>query len=335
MRTLIALGALALLVGCATGPDLPDDIPQIPNARTDEEGWTFDGAVSAGSGEGAGDRSLGETVVREIPMVEYESPDEEELFGPETAPQADSEAVVGATVELYTVVPQRRDFVGGAVVYNYVPRSVYKVFVAPLRVTNIELEAGETLVSQPASGDTMNFQVGTASSGNRGGEQITHLLIKPVYAGHETSLLVYTDRRIYQFELESYESTHMPYVSFRYPLDSIEAARRSAATVREDIFLNGNIEAFDFGYEIIYADPHKPRWAPSVVFTDGVRTYMQFASAYRASYAPVLFEMSEDGERMLVNYRVVGDYYIVDTVIERAELVLDINAGNVITLVRR
>ena len=334
MKTALIIGVAAVtLFGCATGPEIPDDIPQVPNAQGGEESWSFEEALnpeavaSDETAVGAGT----EVAVTEVPLVEYASP--QELVQRDT--EADPVATVESQVELFTVVPREEEFLGGAVVYNFVPRSIYKVFTAPLRVTNIELEAGEVLSSQPASGDTLNFQVGTAVSENRLGERTTHLLVKPVYAGQETSLLIYTNRRIYQFELESYEDVYMPYVSFRYPLDSLEVARQAAASVREEIYLNGSIEAFDFGYEIVFADPHKPRWAPSVVFTDGVRTYMQFASAYRAAYAPVVFEMSEDGERMLVNYRVVGDYYIVDSVLDRAELVLDINAGNIVTIVRR
>lgn len=332
MRPLVALlvGAFAF-AGCASTPEVPE-IPQIPNVAPQEEGWTFEEAMRSGVG-GHDDLEEPETttVVTEVPVVEYRSP----APTVEAGPPEDPRNVVTNQVELFTIVPEERDFLGGAVVYNYVPRSVYKVFTSPLRVTNIELEAGETLESPPASGDTLNFQVATALSTNRRGERITHLLIKPVYGGRRTTLLVYTNRRIYQLELESHDEVFMPYVAFRYPLDSVEIARQEAATKREEIYLNGNIEAFDFGYEIVYADPHKPRWAPSVVFTDGIRTYMQFASAYRAAYAPVLFEVSRDGSRQLVNYRVVGDYYIVSSVIDRAELVLDINAGNIITIVRR
>ena len=41
---------------------------------------------------------------------------------------------------------------------------------------------------------------------------------------------------------------------------------------------------------------------------------------FRVTEAPVLFLLEELGEPMIVNYRIKGDLYIVDRLIEKAEL---------------
>lgn len=265
----------------------------------------------------------------DIEVEEYRLPNEPE--GQEGA-ESDPMAVVRGERANYRVSPTQQDFLGGAVVYNYVPDMVYRIFVAPFRVTDITLQPGERLVTPPASGDSMNFVVGTAHS-MQNGERVEHVYVKPVHSQRSTSLTLNTNKRVYQLEITSFDITFMPIVRWRYPLDEAADIRREAEQQRNEIFLEGNIESFDFGYEIIPHHRHRPAWMPSVVFTDGRRTYFQFASAYRASYAPVLFSI-EGGERVLVNYRVVGDYYIADRVIDHAELVLDVNAGNIITVKR-
>jgi len=244
----------------------------------------------------------------------------------------DPEQMVTEQRDSYTIVPREDTFTGGAVSYNYVPDNIYKLYVSPYRVTDIELRPGESVVSDPAAGDTTNFVLGMGHS-FRERERVEHIYVKPVYAGKQTTLVINTDQRTYRFDVESYEELFMPIVKFRYPLETREQMRRAAQRRSEEIYLSGNIENFDFGYEIVASDPHKPRWMPSLAFTDGERTYLQFASAYRASFAPALFSI-ENGERTLLNYRVLGSYYIVSRVIDHAELLVDANKGNIVTIKR-
>lgn len=319
----VTAGAL-LLSGCASAPgdrgglidrrpivEIPDR--ENPSARDREEPPPIEEEL-------------------EIDVTEYTVPEEvEQSEGREEG--GDAEEMVTEQRESYTIVPREDTFRGGAVAYNYVPDNIYKLYVSPYRVTDIELRPGETVVSDPAAGDTTNFVLGMGHS-FRERERVEHVYVKPVYAGKQTTLVINTDQRTYRFDVESYEELYMPIVKFRYPLETRAQMRREAQRRSEEIYLSGNIENFDFGYEIVASDPHKPRWMPSLAFTDGERTYLQFASAYRASFAPALFSI-EDGERTLLNYRVVGSYYIVDgRVIDHAELLVDANKGNIVTIRR-
>lgn len=94
-----------------------------------------------------------------------------------------------------------------------------------------------------------------------------------------------------------------------------------------------NLANLDFGYEI--RGDH-PRWTPQRVYTDGVKTYIQFPSAsFAGSEAPALVSLARDGglfskpTQELVNYRVIGDRYVVDQVIDRAALISGVGSSQV------
>jgi len=321
-RAVIVAAAGVFLAGCATTgnggtPPVYEFVEAEPNPSRERE-------EQAAMPEGPG-----EIVVDEMVAPEEAQEGEEG----EQEPAEDPREVVEDRTQEFTVVPNRVEYRGGAVEYNFVPQNIYKLFVAPYRVTDIRLQPGESMVQPPASGDTSNFVVETGH-GFVDGRRTEHVYLKAVYPDRATTLTISTDKRTYNFEVEAYEETYMPMVQFRYPLDAFQQQRRAAEQARQQIYMNTPIEAMDFGYEVIPHNAHKPRWMPSIVFTDGSRTYIQFHSAVRASYAPVLFVIEGDESRRLVNYRVIGDYYIVDEVVDHGELVLDVNEGNIVTIKR-
>lgn len=311
IKTLVLTLVIAIC-GCSTGRKaVVFEIPDKPNPSN--------GTESAPDIPDAVD----------IEVKEYEAGNEED--GEEKENGKSPETAVTENNIAYTVTPKKEDFSGGAVIYNYVPNHIYKIFLAPYIVADIQLEPGERIVSPPACGDTANFMLGTSFSYAEG-KKCEHIYIKAVYAGKSTTLSVNTDKRVYQFSLRSYAKTYMPIVTFNYPLETLSAMKAEAEKRnRSSVYLSGSITDFTFSYEILPMSIHKPHWMPSMVFDDGKKTYIHFVSARRASYAPVLF-IIEDGKRILCNYRVLGDYYIVDRTFDRAELILDVNAGNIITI---
>ena len=73
----------------------------------------------------------------------------------------------------------------------------------------------------------------------------------------------------------------------------------------------------NFSYDI--SGPNVP-WRPVRAFDDGAHVYIEMAPGMRASEAPALLIGAAGGAQM-VNYRVRGDYYVVDRLFERAALV--------------
>src|SRR5581483_4538777 len=70
------------------------------------------------------------------------------------------------------------------------------VACAPLRTTDIQLEAGET-ITDVALGDAARWMATPASSG----ASVPHLVLKPQIAGIATNLTIYTTKRIYHLNI--------------------------------------------------------------------------------------------------------------------------------------
>ena len=322
MKIATALAALLLIASCRSKP--PPVPPKEPNPMNPS---AFINGEEDGETEGAA-----HIPALAIEMPVYELPSEGEAAARRT--EADGLSIValrGATLEIQ---PRNEYYRGGAVVYPFVPNHVYQVFTALEKLTCIQLEPGEELVSPPASGNTDVFDVQFAYSRENGLAR-AQIYIMPYLPNRSTTLFVNTSKRTYSFMVYSYPTVFMPLVSFTYPQQTIDAIRQQLESASTDIPVFGSITSLDFGYDIIPHSPYQPRWMPSLVFNDGVKTYIYFPSAARASYAPVLFEVNSRNDRVIVNYRVQGTYYIVDRVLTRAELVLDVNEGNIITIRRR
>lgn len=55
------------------------------------------------------------------------------------------------------------------------------------------------------------------------------------------------------------------------------------------------------------------------VFDDGRRTFVRFPEAMRTREAPALFVL-RNGETQIVNYRIRKDLYVIDRIVDAAEL---------------
>ena len=216
--------------------------------------------------------------------------------------------------------PDAAGYFNAIVQYNYEPGTLYQVFAAPMRITDIALEPGERILGQPASGDVVRWILAIGKSMASGVEQ-SHIYLKPTRPDLETNLAINTDRRSYLLELRSYADTYMAAVVWRYPEDELArvgaqaselaAAQKSASPVV-------GIEALNFNYTI---QPVKgaPAWTPIQCFDDGRKTFVRFPPAMLVREAPALFVL-RDHETELVNYRVKGDTYVIDRLIDSAEL---------------
>jgi type IV secretory pathway VirB9-like protein len=81
---------------------------------------------------------------------------------------------------------------------------------------------------------------------------------------------------------------------------------------------------------------------PVRVFNDGSKTILQMPKAMAQTEAPTLLVLRKDGglftddETVMVNYRVQGDRYIVDTVFDKAILIAGVGDGqDRVTITRR
>ena len=226
---------------------------------------------------------------------------------------------------LATHKPNDEGYFNSIMQYDFSPGALFKIYCAPLRLTDIQLQPGEKILGKPAAGDTARWLVGLGKSMNANGLEQQHVYVKPVRPSLYTTLAINTDRRTYHIELRSYRETYMAAVSWIYPLEQIAMIQREAdlAARSEEAVTAAlvNIDNLNFAYRCKVKKGKRPVWFPVKVFDDGRKTFVQFPQEMLVREAPAFFVLSERGNKgQLVNYRVRNEYYVVDRLFDRAEL---------------
>ena len=216
------------------------------------------------------------------------------------------------------------------------------IVCAVLQVCDVALQAGE-LVNSIQLGDTARWTVEPAVSGS-GATEVMHLILKPMDVGLDTSLVVTTNRRSYHLKLRSHRTAYMPQVAFTYPEEALaqwealktrEGVERPEKTLPQTGEYLGNLS---FDYEI----DGSVAWKPVRVYHDGRKTIIEMPQAMQHTESPSLLVVRKDGglftddETVIVNYRVQGNRYIVDTVFDKAILIAGVGRSqDRVTITRR
>ena len=226
--------------------------------------------------------------------------------------------------------PLRDFYVGAVQIYPWLEGTLYRLYTAPGQVSDIALQAGESLISV-AAGDTARWVMGDTMSGAGSGRR-THVLVKPSAAGLSTNLVIATDRRVYHVELQSHAKAAMASISWTYPDDALLALKSAAAPVPDSaVAANVAVEALNFDYRI---EGDNPPWRPVRAFDDGHQLFIEFPPTLAQGEAPPLFVRGDDGTAELVNYRIRGRYYVVDRLFAAAELRLGGKRQQIVRIVR-
>jgi P-type conjugative transfer protein TrbG len=231
--------------------------------------------------------------------------------------------------------PDRSDYFNAIVQYSYEPGTLYQVYAQPMRITDVALEPGEKILGQPASGDVVRWLLALGKSMDRGGVEQWHVYLKPTRPDLETNLAINTDRRSYLLELHSYESTYMAAIVWRYPQDELarlQAQASELAAAQKNAAPVAGVDALNFNYTIQVVSG-TPSWTPVQVFDDGRRTFLRFPAAMVLREAPALFVL-RDSQTQLVNYRVKNDTYVIDRLIDAAELRVGQKDQEIVRIVR-
>jgi len=222
-----------------------------------------------------------------------------------------------------TIKPETHNYLNAIQLYPFAEGSIYQVYTSPEQVTDIALEKGEGLITVSA-GDTKRWTVGDTVSGS-GVDQQVHIIVKPSEANLSTNAVITSTKRTYYLDLKSFADTYMAAVSWRYPRDVIKSIFKEKPQVPELIKASFTTASLDVDHRDVRFDylikGDNPDWRPTRVFDDGKKVFIQFPEALAVSEAPPLFLTDENGKQgKLVNYRVNGDYYVVDRLFAAAEL---------------
>jgi type IV secretion system protein VirB9 len=322
-RSILIVSSLALM-GCETAyPDIALDAAPMRPAMV----VSFD--------DGKPVREIIETATP-FPLPGQLKPIEEnDAPSPELKPFEQ----IDAANSLAKIEPDLARFVNAVQVYPFMEGALYRLYAAPEQVTDIALEPGERLNSVSA-GDTVRWVVGDTSSGGAGGSgaaagERVHILVKPIAPGLSTNLVIATDRRAYHLEMRSFRETYMAAISWTYPQDQLVKRREEAARAKaagDSVVAPAiNPDHLKFRYEI---EGDRPHWRPVRAFDDGEQVFIQFPETIAQGEAPPLFVLSRDGKPELVNYRMRGNYYVVDRLFSAAELRLGEKRQSVVRILR-
>ena len=315
MRNLLVLLSLSgALVACATPPPLaapPDEL--VPAARLPEPPKPVEVVE----------------VPKLLPLPGQLKPRPHSQTQWSASPAADPRGDVSRAHEAARVEPTLDNYVNATQLWPYSPDALYQVYTSPERVTDIALEAGETLISVSA-GDTVRWVIGDTASGT-GAEERVHVLVKPVRPDLTTNLVIHTNRRSYHLELTATPDTWIAAVAWRYPLDRLAMLMTRTATAEAvaPVATGVALERLNFRYRIT---GDSPAWRPLRAFDDGEKVYIQFPVG--VSDLPPLFTVGPKGQVELVNYRSRPPYYLVDRLFEAAELRLGTDAQETVRISR-
>lgn len=215
-------------------------------------------------------------------------------------------------------------------IINFNPQAIHSYTGFYGYQSSILFEAGE-VINTVSMGDSTGWQL--VPQGNR-------LFIKPVADNPDTNVTIITNKRTYYFELHAAEATglddpRLAYeVRFSYPntennIDADSASSGSGSvsfpTYEAQIPDLSDPDIARSGLNFDYSVAHTPGSediVPLRVFDDGKFTYMQFSNVN--GDLPSIFRVDSQGYESLVNFRIVGDY----VVIERAARAFSLRFGS-------
>lgn len=239
------------------------------------------------------------------------------------APARPSYEVIETANRAATQEPRADQYFNAVQSWPFEVGAPYKIYTAPMYITDVALRPGEKIQGQIAGGDTVRWLIAVGASLVNGLEQ-AHVYIKPTRPGLETNLVIQTDQRTYLIELFSFKSTHMVAVSWTYPREEFAAqvARNKELALNAKQYTPMNATSLsdiqcDYAVKVIAGNP---RWAERLsVCDDGSRTVIRFPRAMSGREAPLLF-LRKGSNTHMVNYQPKNGAYIIQRLIDAAEL---------------
>lgn len=203
---------------------------------------------------------------------------------------------------------------GVEVQFKYAPHETYQIYCQDGFVTDLKFKPGEQ-VTYVGAGDTTRWVIDRSAAG-AGALRQEHVYIKPVKRGLSTNIVINTNQRTYQIHAIS-GSRYNPMVSWLVETDK-ELLWRQVREREIENMMTVNAKELHIHYKV---SPGSRRWAPDSVFDDGQKTFLKMKPEIRTGVAPV-FMIEENGKTVLVNYRIVGNYYIIDRIFDYGKLMV-------------
>lgn len=197
-------------------------------------------------------------------------------------------------------------------IFRFQPNHLYKIYCRIGFITDISLHKGET-VNFVGGGDTSAWAINSTTV-----DGVPHVYIKPVVETSTTNIIITTNKRSYQLIVNT-SDWYNPMVRWTYNDEDMAEAmaqkRRDEATIT-DTLSGKSVSDLNFNYDIRGNSESKP----SMVFDDGTKTIIKYNKKLPQK-APAVF-IRERGHKgvSLVNFKMKDNCYILDRVVDQAEL---------------
>ena len=176
--------------------------------------------------------------------------------------------------------------------------------------STIEFSQGEEVLTISA-GDSISWQI--QPSGHR-------IFLKPVEKNATTNMTVITTKRTYLFELHAKEAKSIRdkdlvfVLRFKYPENARNNGLAYNSTYIPAPDFEENMHKYNFNYKLTGPDTV----SPVKIFDDGEFTFFEFQD--KNAEVPAFFHVNSDASEELINYRVKGNYIVVERVSSRFTL---------------
>jgi len=210
-------------------------------------------------------------------------------------------------------------------VFTYSPDQLYKIYCRTGYLTDIELHKGEK-INFVGGGDTSSWAINSATIAGT-----PHIYIKPVVQSSTTNIIVTTDKRSYQL-IVCTDNWYNPMVRWTYGQEEAEAAFIQSQKDERTITDRMNVvdsNKLNFNYKVSVKGDSDMK--PEMVFDDGEKTLIRFRRTSKTLPALFIRERGHKGVS-LANFKVKDNTYILDRVIDKAEL--RFSDSNIITIER-
>lgn len=218
--------------------------------------------------------------------------------------------------------PESSHFFNAGMMFDYEPNRLYQIYTKPERITDIALEVGENLISV-AGGDSQRWSISESQSGKEP-QLRRHILVKPHHLGISNNLVITTDRRTYHIEIHSLDS--VPYqasISWKYPASSILIGGSLKGGDGQKLTPMSGVGKGQLNFNYHFVATERPSWMPRRIFDDGNKTYIEFPESMQNTEAPIIYGLTAAKEQEVLNYRRYRNFYIIDHLIERVEVMID------------
>lgn len=237
--------------------------------------------------------------------------------------------------------PTPSAYVNSALFYDFEPGRIYTIQTSPRFLTTIQLRPGERLIAK-AAGDTVRWVLGETVAGAGETAQVT-IFVKPIRPGLRTNIVLTTNQRTYLIDASSNAlANYTSVLAWNYPQDEARTAEAAQAALAPPLGPEAACatstlanDRLNFRYRIDPRGRRAPDWTPVRVFDDGQKTCIEFPADLSTRAAPPLFLLGAKDRAELVNYRQAGVYYVVDRLIDRAELRLGERRQDVVRITRQ